>query len=160
MANKINKFLYITLFLLILNLGLSAYLAYEFYFPDPNSICSINAIFDCASVAESGYAVLFGIPIAVLGVFFYAGFSALVLGALFGFPFNKIHKKITTELIYAFMRFLAYFGVAFSLALTYIEAFVIHVYCPFCLAQQFVIIIIAIVLILAKKAMNKAKKEV
>jgi uncharacterized membrane protein len=154
MPKKVKTILYIILFLIILNTGFSIYLAYEFYFPDPTAICAINSIFNCVTVAESGYAVLFGIPIAIWGIAFYLGLFVLTLGLLLKIPF------FTTDLLFHFLRFLVYFGVAFSFALTYIEAFVIRVYCPFCLAQQAVIIVVAILLIWAKKPMNKAKKGV
>ncbi|MFC1655744.1 vitamin K epoxide reductase family protein [Patescibacteria group bacterium] len=155
MNKKVRKILYIVTFFFLVNIGFSVYLAYEFYYPDESSVCSINAIFDCISVAKSGYAVLFGIPIAILGVLFYVGLFALTVALLAGFPFNKIHKKFTKSLVYMALRFLVYFGVLFSLALTYIEAFVIHVYCPFCVAQQIIIIIVAGLLISAKKAMQR-----
>ncbi len=151
MKKQAKKLLYAVAFLLLVNLGLSIYLSYEFYYPDENSACSINAIFDCVSVAQSGYAVLFGIPIAVWGVLFYSGLFILTAAILFGFPFKKIHKKLSAPFVHAALRFFVYFGVLFSLALTYIEAFVIHVYCPFCLAQQGVILIIAVLLVLIKK---------
>lgn len=155
MNKKVKKLLYIVTFFLLVNIGLSVYLAYEFYYPDENSVCSINAIFDCISVAQSGYAALFGIPIAIWGTLFYLGLFAPTIALLAGLPFEKIHRKLTKSLVHTALRFLVYFGVLFSLALTYIEAFVIHVYCPFCVAQQVVIIVIAILLLLTKRAMQR-----
>lgn len=154
MKNK--GILYAIAFLLAVNIALAAYLAYEFYYPNENSICSINAIFDCVSVARSGYAVLFGVPVAIWGVIFYGGLFVLTIGLLFNFPFHKINKKLKVPTILAVIRLFAYFGVAFSLGLTYIEAFVINVYCPFCVAQQIIIIVIAGLLMIAKRTMRRA----
>jgi len=155
----VNKILIIICLLILINFGLSVYLTYEYFFPSQQSFCAINAVFNCATVAESDYAIFIGIPVAVWGLCYYGLLFIGTLGVVLNFPFWKIHKKLRPGPVLNSMRFLSYFGILFSLYLTYAEAFVINVYCPLCLAQQFFIIVIAGLYIWAHKIINKGKEE-
>lgn len=156
---KVNKILYICAFFLLINLGLSVWLTYEFYAQNESSVCAINAVFDCLTVAQSEYAVLLGLPVAVWGVLFYSALLIGVLGVVWKVPFHKILKFLRPNTCLNLVRYSAYFGVLFSLYLTYVEAFVINVYCPFCLAQQFFILVIVALLIWANRVINSGLKE-
>ena len=53
--------------LCVLGVLVAGYLGYMYY-SDNHSVCDINETFDCSSVHESDYAVLFGIPVALIGL--------------------------------------------------------------------------------------------
>jgi uncharacterized membrane protein len=80
----------------------------------------------CETVQSSRYATIFGVPVALLGVVGYAGllFSAVLwgeVGVYLGF-------------------LLALVGTLFSAYLTYLEVFVIHALCQWCLASAAVMV--------------------
>ncbi|MBN1494175.1 vitamin K epoxide reductase family protein [Candidatus Peregrinibacteria bacterium] len=154
----VNKILIAASVFILINIILSAYLAYEFYFPNEQAFCEINAVWSCLTVAASEYAVFLGIPVAIWGVCFYTLLFVGTIGAVFNFPFWKIYKKLRPGAVLDIMRYLSYFGILFSLYLTYAEIFEINAYCPFCVTQQVLIIIIAALYIWAHKVINKGKK--
>ncbi len=156
---RVNKILYTCAVFVFINLGLAIWLTYEFFAQSDNSVCSINAVFDCVTVAQSEYSVLLGVPVAVLGSLFYFGLLVGILGVIWRFPFYKVLKFLRPNLVLNLVRYAAYFGLLFSLYLTYIEAFEIQVYCPFCLAQQVIIIVIVGLLIWANRIINSGLKE-
>lgn len=156
---KVTKTLYVVSALVLLNIIISAYLLYEFYFPNGSSFCAINSTFNCIDVAKSEYAILFGLPIALWGAVFYLALFIGVLGVALNAPFWKIHKSIRPGRVLNLTRYLAYFGLLFSLYLTYVEFFVIYVICPLCLVQQILIIAIVALLIRTNNIINKGLKE-
>src|SRR5713226_3710699 len=79
------------------------------------SPCSINERWDCGIVNHSPYAVISGVPVAVIGI---AGY--LILGIL------------SLMRAYRLMLVLALAGLAFSLYLARIEAHVLGVWCIYC----------------------------
>lgn len=156
---KVNKILYIVSGLILVNVGLSVWLTYEFYAQSESSVCSINAIFDCLSVAKSDYAVLFGVPVAVWGIIFYSGLLVGTLGVALRVPFHKILKFLRPNTVLNIVRYFSYFGLLFAVYLTYIEAFEINVYCPFCLAQQVLIIAIVALLVWVNRIIGRGLNE-
>src|SRR6266481_420351 len=79
------------------------------------SPCSINERWDCGIVNHSPYAVLFGIPVAVIGI---AGY--LLLGIL---AFQKAYRLMLAA---------ALGGLGFALYLAHIESAVLGVWCIYC----------------------------
>lgn len=96
--------------------------------------CDINEIFSCSTVAQSKYAYIGGVPVAAIGLFGYIALLFLYLAYLYR------NKKILIDIFLG----LTLSAFAFSLYLTYIEAFVIHAYCPYCIASAVCITIITI----------------
>jgi vitamin-K-epoxide reductase (warfarin-sensitive) len=82
------------------------------------SPCSINEHWDCGIVNQSPFAVLAGIPVAVIGM---AGY--LFLGAL------SLRRAYRVFLIAALT------GLAFSLYLAHVEAHILGVWCVYCAAS-------------------------
>jgi uncharacterized membrane protein len=74
---------YLTLALVVLSLAgmlvLSLALA-EHYNTQP-SPCSINDMWDCGIVNHSPYAVLYGLPVAIIGIMGYGLLASLKSGA-------------------------------------------------------------------------------
>jgi len=98
----------------------------EHYRTDP-SPCSINERWDCGIVNHSPYAVLYGIPVAVIGI---AGY--LFLGAL---AFTRSYR---------IMLVAALAGLAFALYLAHIEQTVLGVWCIYCAISLGVISLISL----------------
>ncbi len=99
--------------------------------------CKIGESFDCDLVNQSSYSELFGIPVSVLGLLTYTLFL-LVLS-----HYDWIQTK-TRELVFTGLGTLVLIGLAFSLYLTSIEAFVLDTWCLLCLGSQFSILGLAI----------------
>ncbi|AHH94930.1 hypothetical protein GCM10010174_35270 [Kutzneria viridogrisea] len=62
---------YGTLVLSLAGLAVAIYMTISHYTDDATLICSVNAMIDCAAVTNSPEAVIFGIPVAVLGLVFF-----------------------------------------------------------------------------------------
>jgi len=86
------------------------------------SPCSINDKWDCGIVNHSPYAMLRGVPVALIGSVGYA-----LLAALAG------RKPRITAI-------LAFFAVLFSLRLTWIEWKILGVWCIYCVSSQGIVL--------------------
>ncbi len=115
----------------------------EHYRTDP-SPCSINERWDCGIVNHSPYAVLYGIPVAVIGI---AGY--LLLGAL---AFTRSYRLMLVA---------ALGGLAFALYLAHIEQTVLGVWCIYCAISLGVISLISLLTIgtVIAKSMSKAQSS-
>ena len=105
---------YALLIFAIVGITASSFALREHYRTDL-SPCSINERWDCGIVNHSPYAVIRGVPVAVIGI---AGY--LILGIL------------SLRRAYRLMLVLALAGLAFSLYLARIEAHVLGVWCIYC----------------------------
>ena len=121
MANKVIFFL--------ANAGLlvSLYLLWTYVSGSP-IVCSSSG---CDAVRASSYSHLFGVPQPAFGVIFYI--LIIILSLLVAvwryFPENKIKVAILI---------VSLFGFAYSVYLTYLEAFVIHGFCDWCLVSAII----------------------
>lgn len=82
-------------------------------------------LIDCGQVLRSQYAVVFGIPLALLGFIFY--FLETYI-ALFVFITNKRAGKL-------FLLLLSLGGFLFSLYLVFLQLFVIKAICLYCMGS-------------------------
>jgi vitamin-K-epoxide reductase (warfarin-sensitive) len=106
---------YILIFLAALGLIVSALALREHYRTEGDSPCSINERWDCGIVNHSPYAVLRGVPVAVLGMIGYLMMAALAW-----------------RRAYQLLLIVAATGLGFSLYLAQIEARVLGVWCIYC----------------------------
>jgi uncharacterized membrane protein len=106
---------YVLLILALLGITASALALHEHYRAEGDSPCSINDKWDCGIVNHSPYAVMGGVPVAVIGI---AGY--LLLGV---FALKRAYRLMLT---------LTLAGLAFSLYLSRIEAHVLGVWCIYC----------------------------
>jgi len=113
----------------MVGMGVAAYLTYTHYADQP---IACGGLGECETVQNSEYATLVTIPVALLGILFYAGFLALVLARMARLPLTEEWASPT-----AFSMTLA--GVAFAAYLTYIELFVLEALCIWCLALAAII---------------------
>lgn len=93
--------------------------------------CTIIA--GCSEVLSSSYAVIGGIPVAMIGAFAYFIVFSLAILFLFGYTFTRL----PLVLLVAGM-FIA------TLWFVYLQAFVIRAFCQFCLLSAAVTTLIAI----------------
>ena len=114
----------------ILGLGASIYLTYV-EFTHTRALC--GPVGDCNAVQSSPYAKLFGIiPIGLAGAFGYIALLVTWLWQRFrSDPFARIAGPA--------MFGMALFGTLFSIYLTYLELFVIHAVCIWCLSSAVII---------------------
>jgi uncharacterized membrane protein len=114
----------------IIGLGVSIYLTYV-EVTHTHALC--GPVGDCNAVQSSPYAKLFGlIPIGLVGAL---GYIAILVTwswrRMRSDPFSKIAGPI--------MFGMALFGTLFSVYLTYLELFVIHAVCIWCLSSAVII---------------------
>ncbi|MDY0020470.1 MAG: vitamin K epoxide reductase family protein [Anaerolineae bacterium] len=112
--------------LVVLGLIVAGYLAYV-ETQQVTAVC--GPVGDCNSVQQSEFALLFGVlPIAVLGVMGYIGIGAAWLVARYA-------KGVWVNLASLTLVGMAWFGILFSIYLTFLEPFVIGATCAWCLTS-------------------------
>ena|SRR5215212_3878806 len=107
-----------------LGLFISAYLTWT-YFMGVAPVC-VGASGGCETVQSSRYAAILGVPVSVIGLLGCAGllFSAVQRGA------GGVYLGLLIALV----------GTLFSAYLAYLEEFVIHALCQWCLASAGLIV--------------------
>jgi len=98
--------------------------------------CTIVA--GCSEVLSSQYAVVAGVPLALIGAAAYFSVFSLATLAAFGY---RIAAMLLTPLVV--LMFLI------SLWLFYLQAFVIHAFCQFCLLSAAVSTALTVVVLIA-----------
>ncbi len=91
------------------------------------ALCGAHQSIDCESAIHSDFAELFGIPIALLGVSFYA---AVLMIALFDRPAVRNSSDPFRPGAIAASTFAV--GVAYSIFLAGVSAFELGTFCPYC----------------------------
>lgn len=106
-------------------------LALKVHYDDPGKEpCSINDKWDCGVVNHSPYAVMFGVPVAAIGI---AGYLLL---ALLGVMRQKSLLLVSSMI-----------ALAFALYLTNIEKHVLEVWCLYCVISQGIIALLTLLAI-------------
>ena len=126
---------WVLIVLAVVGIAVSSLALREHYRTDA-SPCSINERWDCGIVNHSPYAMLFGVPVAVIGI---AGY--LLLGIL---AFQKAYRLMLAA---------ALGGLGFALYLAHIESAVLGVWCIYCVISLGVISLMSL-LVLGTVALN------
>jgi vitamin-K-epoxide reductase (warfarin-sensitive) len=113
-----SRMRYVLVILAVIGIVVSALALREHYREEGDSPCSINERWDCGIVNHSPYAMVKGVPVAIIGM---AGY--LLLGAL------ALWRSYRLILAGALM------GLAFSLYLAHIERDVLGVWCIYCVGS-------------------------
>lgn len=113
--------------LAILGLADSAYLFYEYL---GHEIICIGE--GCSIVADSVYAEVFGVPMAVLGLI---GFAFILGSAVAALRLSGQARDWAISAVYGF----ALIGLLYSGYLTYLELFVIQAICTWCVVSAMVV---------------------
>jgi len=95
-----------------------ASLALHVHYSTETEPCSINEKWDCGIVNHCPYAVIGPVPVAAIGI---AGYAAMLVLAL------ARRKRLLLAAVLI--------GLAFSLYLTYIEKYVLLVWCIYCVTS-------------------------
>jgi uncharacterized membrane protein len=94
----------------------------------------------CHDVNFSPYSMIYGIPVSVFGMAAYLAILCIL--------FLEGRLKIATENGPLAIFGITLGGVAFTAYLTYLELYIIHAICPFCVASAVVIILLFILAII------------
>lgn len=113
----------------LIGLVIAGYLSYEHYFGGDNPVCFTGG--GCETVQHSDYAKLAGLPVPLLGLF---GYITVLIGAALPGDAGRLIGV-----------FAGLVGFMFSVYLTYLELFVIHAICQWCVASAVVMTIVFIV---------------
>jgi uncharacterized membrane protein len=113
--------------LAVLGIVLSSVSLYHHYGTEKTSFCDFGGSFNCDMVNRSVYSVVAGVPVALIGMLGYAGLLGLA---------TVYRSQARTPLI---LLIASVVGLGFALYLTYIEAFVLAVWCVLCLSSLGVI---------------------
>jgi uncharacterized membrane protein len=106
--------------------------------------CDFGESFNCDIVNRSIYSTVFGIPVALIGIFGYA--LLLLLATLYRSRPNAPLLLITASTL----------GLGFALYLTYIEAYVLGAWCVLCLSSLSIIVLITVLAsVLAAQALRQ-----
>jgi uncharacterized membrane protein len=114
----------------LVGLAIAGYLTYV---EATQSMAVCGPVGDCNAVQQSSYAKLFGVfPIGVLGLLGYLGIAAAWLIS------QRTSGAIQRYAVLTMMG-MTFFGVTFSIYLTYLEPFVIGATCLWCLGSAVII---------------------
>ncbi|WP_427893337.1 vitamin K epoxide reductase family protein [Kribbella sp. GL6] len=75
-----------TLAVSIAGLAVAAYLTYEHFTAGTTLACPDTGVVNCAKVTSSQYSKVFGIPVALLGLLFFVGMTALSIPPMWRTP--------------------------------------------------------------------------
>lgn len=114
----------------LLGIGISSYLVYVHYY-ELTTVCVPG--FECDEVLSSTYAEMWGIPISLLGLCIY------VLVVLLGF-WLLFERSERQDLISLAIYTTALSGTLFTAYLYYLEFFVLHAFCSWCISFSIVTI--------------------
>ncbi len=143
MQTKPTKTYVASFVLALLGLADATYLTF-LKFTHQEAMCM--GVGDCYTVNTSPYAEIYGIPIALLGALAYL----LILALLWlerRQPWAAEHAPMA---VFA----LTFAGVLYSAYLTYLEAEVIHAFCPYCLLSAAILLFLLILAII--RLLNEA----
>lgn len=104
-------------------LGVSIYLTLTHYTKIVSLVCSNTGTINCEKVTTSPQSIVFGIPVAVLGLAFFVGMVVLALPPIYRRPERGIAlARLASSVV----------GMGFVLYLVYAELFEIHAICLWC----------------------------
>jgi uncharacterized membrane protein len=112
-------------------MGVSSVSLYHHYGTSKSSFCDFGNSFNCDMVNRSIYSSVAGIPVALIGM---VGYTVVLL-------LSTAYKGKAETPVLLLLASLA--GLGFALYLTYVEAFVLAVWCVLCLGSFALIILIA-----------------
>lgn len=98
---------------------------------------------DCFTVNTSRYAEIYGIPIAIFGLATYLVIISIIIFE----PRVDFIKENGTLAIFG----ISLIGVIYSAYLSYLEEFVLHAWCPYCILSAVAIIVVFVVSIIRLK---------
>lgn len=101
----------------------------------------------CETVQSSPYAMLFGTPVALLGLI---GYIVIFTIAMMGIQ----PRWVAARWVAVLLVFISGVGTAFSAYLTYLEAAVIHAWCQWCVVSAILMTVIFVLSLLGLRKSN------
>ena len=132
MTSRIRGVMLAIALLALCGIVVSAVSLHHHYGTRASSYCDFGGNFNCDIVNRSTYSVVFGIPVALIGLLGYS--AVLGLATIYR---NK--TETPTILLFASLA-----GLSFGLYLTYVEAFVLAIWCVLCLLSLTIIFVITL----------------
>jgi uncharacterized membrane protein len=129
----------VTPLLSVFGLGVSIYLTITHFSPHA-LVCVSNGTFNCEKVTTSAESEVFGIPVAMLGLFYFVPMIALCLPAAWRSTDRRVHLA---RLI------LSIVGVGMILYLLIAELFIIKAICLWCSSVHLVTFILFVIIVTA-----------
>jgi uncharacterized membrane protein len=105
---------------------------------------------ECETVQQSPWSRFAGLDVALIGL---AGYAGLLLVSLAALQPGLSDRRWPTTLLAS----LAWLGVAFTAYLTYLELFIIHAICRWCVGSAVIIIAILIVALLDQRRLSRSR---
>jgi uncharacterized membrane protein len=109
----------------VAGLAIASYLTYEHFTSSTTLACSDSGVINCLKVTTSSYSAVLGVPVAVLGVVFFAVMLVLQLPAMWRRPERAIRRG---RLAWAVI------GLCTALYLLCVELFAVDAICLWCTA--------------------------
>jgi uncharacterized membrane protein len=131
MTSRIRAMMLAIALFALAGIAVSSVSLYHHYGTSETSFCNFGSYFNCDVVNRSIYSSLDGIPVALIGILGYTALFALA---------TVYRKKAETPVM---LLVASLCGLGFALYLTYIEKFVLAVWCILCLSSLGVIFAIA-----------------
>jgi vitamin-K-epoxide reductase (warfarin-sensitive) len=142
MTSLIRKIL-VALIVVLCIIGIVvASLALREHYNTGTSPCDINEKWDCGAVNHSPYAVLYGVPVAVIGIAGYALIAILV----WRFPWFTVVAALG--------------GLIFSLRLTWLEWKELQVWCIYCVSSQGIIAVVFLLTLIAAWLYQRGRRKI
>ncbi len=116
----------------ILGIAITSYLTYTHY-SGAKAICIAGA--SCDAVLTSHYSEVWGIPLSLFGLAMYIVITAM------GFWF-ALRESASEHLLALGIYGIAVTGILFTAYLYYLEIFVLHAFCTWCIASSIVLALI------------------
>jgi uncharacterized membrane protein len=129
-----------SLVLCVAGLGISGYLTAAHYLSSNILVCSESGAVDCAKVTSSAASKLAGVPVADLGLAFFAGMLVLCLPAAWRSERPEVHWLRTAG---------AVGGIGFCVYLIYSELFRVRAICIWCTAVHVITFLLFVVVLAA-----------
>jgi uncharacterized membrane protein len=129
------------LFLSLAGLGVSTYLTFAHYVGAVTLACPDTGAINCEKVTTSPQSVIFGVPVAVLGLVFFTAMILLCLPRVWRNPDPLLRLTRLGA---------AVSGVGFAVYLIYTELFTVHAICLWCTSTHILAFLIFVAVLLAE----------
>jgi uncharacterized membrane protein len=130
----------LTLILSICGLGVATYLTITHYDTHVALVCADNGAINCEKVTTSPQSVVFGIPVAVLGLAFFLPMITMCLPA----PWRSADRRIHLARL-----ILSITGVGMIIYLIIAELFIIKAICLWCTGVHVITFILFVIIVTA-----------
>ncbi len=134
--NSKRRFYWLAMLITLIGLGDSIYLTVQ-HLTGRSVRCTISS--GCSEVLSSSYATIAGVPTAAFGALAY--FAAFSLATLAAFGYERAWNWMALLIAPMLMT---------TLWLFYVQAFVLHAYCEFCLLSAAMTLTLAIIVAAAR----------